>query len=97
MGEKVPIQSHSEEKILEGCIALLREMAGKFQDILDYYDVDTMGDDPVITMNYFHIVQRLFLFSTDHGGGTSTREKCKELGIDDYGKSIVFNLVGRGG
>ena len=33
-------------------------------------------------MSYFHIVQELFLFRTSHSGGTSTRAKCRQFGVD---------------
>jgi len=33
-------------------------------------------------MTYSNIVQELFLFGTSHSGGTSTRAKCKQLGVD---------------
>ena len=32
--------------------------------------------------SYFSIVQELFLIGTNHSGGTSTRAKCEQLGVD---------------
>lgn len=32
--------------------------------------------------SHFCIVQELFLLGTHHSGGTSTREKCEQLGVD---------------
>ena len=37
------------------------------------------------------IVNRLLLSTTTHSGGTSTRQKCKELGLDSS-KSIEFSF-----
>ena len=45
---------------------------------------------------YMHpteIVNRLFLYHTDHSGGTSTRAKCHELGIEDCSRTIEFKVV----
>lgn len=32
--------------------------------------------------SYFCVVQELFLLGTNHSGGTSTRAKCEQLGVD---------------
>ena len=32
--------------------------------------------------SHFSIVQELFLSGTHHSGGTSTRAKCEQLGVD---------------
>lgn len=44
-------------------------------------------------MSYFSIVQELFLFRTSHSGGTSTRAKCKQLGVD-WSDGIEFSFGG---
>lgn len=80
------IRSHSEKDILEGCIALIDEMVENFREYLDYidYEPETEEEKGPFTMSYFHIVNRLFLFRSRHSGGTSTRKKCKELGVDSF-------------
>lgn len=88
------VKSHSEEQILEGCIALIDEMVGYFREYLDFIDFTPEYDEEKqpFCMSYFHIVNRLFLWHTSHCGGTSTRAKCHELGIDDSSKTVKFEL-----
>ena len=39
-----------------------------------------------------HIVNRLFLYNTNHSGGTSTGAKCNELGTrEKYGYGVTFD------
>ena len=40
--------------------------------------------------SYFELVQQLFLMGTNHSGGTSTRAKCRELGVD-AGEAVDFS------
>lgn len=86
--------SHDEKHILQGCIALIGEMVGGFREYLDFIDHEPEFEEEKMpfTMTYFHIVQRLFLWSTRHSGGTSTMKKCYELGIEDSSKNIEFYL-----
>lgn len=86
--------SHSERDILEGCIDLLDDMACKFREYLDFIDFEPESEEEKapFVMSYFHIVNRLFLWKTGHCGGTSTRMKCRELGIDDASKSVLFHI-----
>jgi len=88
------VKSHSEKQILEGCIALIDEMVGYFREYLDFIDFTPEYDEEKqpFCMSYFHIVNRLFLWDTSHCGGTSTRAKCHELGIDDSSKTVKFEL-----
>lgn len=88
------VKSHSEKQILEGCIALIDEMVGYFREYLDFIDFTPEYDEEKqpFCMSYFHIVNRLFLWHTSHCGGTSTRAKCYELGIDDSSKTVKFEL-----
>ena len=89
------VKSHSEKQILEGCIALIDEMVGYFREYLDFIDFTPEYDEEKqpFCMSYFHIVNRLFLWHTSHCGGTSTRAKCHELGIDDSSKTVKFELL----
>ena len=89
------ISSHSEKQILEGCIALIQEMVDGFREYLDYIGHDEPEyeeEKQPFHMSYFHIVNRLFLWHTSHSGGTSTRAKCHELGIDDSSQDVEFYL-----
>ncbi len=89
------IESHSEKQIMEGCISLIQEMVDGFREYLDYIGHDRPEyeeEKQPFHMSYFHIVNRLFLWHTSHSGGTSTRAKCHELGIDDSSKDVEFWL-----
>lgn len=63
--------------------------------IIDYIDIDLteLPDDEHFKVCYTNaeIVNRLLLSTTTHSGGTSTRQKCKELGLDSS-KSIEFSF-----
>ena len=85
------IESHSEQKIVECCIGLMQE----FEKYIDYIDIDLteLPDDEHFKVCYTNaeIVNRLLLSTTTHSGGTSTRQKCKELGLDSS-KSVEFSF-----
>ena len=89
------IESHSEQKIVECCIDLMQELVNEFEKYIDYIDIDLTGlpDDEHFKVCYTNaeIVNRLLLSTTTHSGGTSTRQKCKELGLDSS-KSIEFSF-----
>lgn len=82
------LESHDEKHVLRYCISLMWELVGKFEEWYEYVH----GEDAIkelcedekfrYRMSYFNIVQELFLFCTSHSGGTSTRAKCKQLGVD---------------
>lgn len=93
------LESHDEKHILECCISLMQELVGKFEEWYEY----AHGEDAIreldeverfyYRMSYFSIVQELFLFRTSHSGGTSTRAKCKQLGVD-WSDGIEFSFGG---
>lgn len=89
------IESHSERKIVECCIDLMQELVNEFEKYIDYIDIDLteLPDDEHFKVCYTNaeIVNRLLLSTTTHSGGTSTRQKCKELGLDSS-KSIEFSF-----
>lgn len=89
------IESHSEQKIVECCIGLMRELVNEFEKYIDYIDIDLteLPDDEHFKVCYTNaeIVNRLLLSTTTHSGGTSTRQKCKELGLDSS-KSVEFSF-----
>ena len=88
------VESQSEEQILECCIGLMQEMADCFREYLEFIDHEPEYEEEKqpFCFSYFHIVNRLFLWHTSHSGGTSTRAKCKELGIDDSGNNVEFYI-----
>lgn len=93
------LESHDEKHILKYCISLMQELVEKFEEWYEYVH----GEDAIreldeverfyYRMSYFSIVQELFLFRTSHSGGTSTRAKCKQLGVD-WSDGIEFSFGG---
>lgn len=81
------VQSHSEKEIYDGCIRILRQMVRFFEEYLeamDIYQEDLAEEERFsVALSNFEIVQNLFLYGTTHSGGASTRQKCKELGLND--------------
>ena len=86
--EKLKVRSHSEKQILHYSIELMRELTSHFEQwyrmIHGDHAVEELSEEDrfAYQMPYFSIVQELFLFNTFHSGGTSTREKCRELGVN---------------
>lgn len=82
------LESHDEKHILECCISLMQEMVNEFAEWYRWQH----GEDAIKELDaeerfcfrksYFCIVQELFLLGTHHSGGTSTRAKCEQLGVD---------------
>lgn len=90
--QETGVTSHSERDIVECCIKLMGDMYTEFIDYLDYMDVKFDKEDmPSFSFSYFYIVQQLLLWRTHHSGGTSTRHKCNELGLD-WGETIKFRI-----
>ena len=89
------IESHSEQKIVVCCIGLMLELVNEYEKYIDYIDIDLteLPDDEHFKVCYTNaeIVNRLLLSTTTHSGGTSTRQKCKELGLDSS-KSVEFSF-----
>lgn len=83
--------SQSEVKILEGCIALMQHLVDEFAKYLRFMDVRPESEEEQfrLSMSYFEIVQRLFLWNTNHSGGTSTRMKMKNLGVEG---DVIFKI-----
>ena len=90
------LESHDEKHILKYCIGLMQEMADEFAEWYKWIH----GEDAIseideeerfcVRKSYFRIVQKLFLVGTRHSGGTSTRAKCKQLGVDSSAE-IIFD------
>lgn len=93
------LESHDEKYILKYCISLMQELVGKFEEWYEYvHGEDAIRESDEVErfyyrMSYFSIVQELFLFRTSHSGGTSTRAKCKQLGVD-WRDGIEFSFGG---
>ena len=86
--------SHSEADIYKGCIALMQELMGRFEDYLDFIGLPSpteANEEECFSTCFYptHIVERLFLCHTNHSGGTSQHLKCQELGIDTD-KQVIF-------
>ena len=90
------LESHDEKHILECCISLMQEIVNEFAEWYRWQH----GEDAIKELDaeerfcfrksYFCIVQELFLLCTHHSGGTSTRAKCEQLGVD-WGEEISFD------
>lgn len=90
------LESHDEKHILKYCISLMQGMVDEFAEWYKWIN----GEDAIseldeeerfcVRKSYFRIVQKLFLFGTRHSGGTSTRAKCKQLGVDSS-EEITFD------
>lgn len=82
------LESHDEKHTLECCISLMQEVVNEFAEWYRWQH----GEDAIeeldeeerfcLKKSYFSIVQELFLRGTNHSGGTSTRAKCEQLGVD---------------
>ena len=82
------LESHDEKHTLECCISLMQELVNEFaewyrwqhgEDAIEGLDEDERF---CFRKSYFCVVQELFLLGTNHSGGTSTRAKCEQLGVD---------------
>ena len=68
MNAKKDTESHSETEIVKGCIALMQELTGQFETYLEFMGInpDTEEERFSVEYSYFHIVQRLLLWTTHH-------------------------------
>lgn len=95
--KKENTESHNEKHILQQCISLMQELTDEFAEWYRYVHGDdaikNLGEEEMFCfdMTYFHIAQSLFLAHTNHSGGTSTRMKCKALGVD-WSEDVEFTL-----
>ena len=93
------LESHDETRTLECCISLMHELVNEFAEWYRWQH----GEDAIEKLDkeerfcfrksYFRIVQELFLLGTNHSGGTSTRAKCEQLGVDSS-EEIEFDWSG---
>lgn len=82
------LESHDEKHILECCISLMQEFVNEFAEWYRWQHgenaIEELDEEErfCFKKSYFIIVQELFLLGTNHSGGTSTRAKCEQLGVD---------------
>ena len=82
------LESHDEKHILECCISLMQKVVNEFAEWYRWQHgegaIDELDEEErfCFRKSYFRIVQELFLLGTNHSGGTSTRAKCEQLGVD---------------
>lgn len=88
--EGTTTSSHSEKEILNGCIELMQQLVGDFENYLDFINFHPQNEEERFSTSFYmtEIVERLFLWGTSHSGGTSQRMKLKELGVTD--ETVVF-------
>ena len=90
------LESHDEKHILKSCLGLMQEMVNDFAEWYRWQhgedSIDELDEEEIfcIRKTYFRIVQELFLLHTNHSGGTSTRVKCEQLGVD-WDEEISFD------
>lgn len=82
------LESHDEKHILKSCLGLMQEMVNDFAEWYRWQhgedSIEELDEEEIfcVRKTYFRIVQKLFLLYTNHSGGTSTRAKCEQLGVD---------------
>ena len=83
-------ESHSEAAILRGCIALMQNLMGRFEEYLDFIDFHPDNEEELFCTEFYmtEIVERLFLWETRHSGGTSQHMKLTALGVE--AETVVF-------
>jgi len=87
----IPIQT--ERQIYDACVNLMHGLVEDFKEWIEWQGIE-VPDDELFQIGKYptEIVNRLFLWHTTHSGGTSTRAKCRELGIEDSTKMIKFEV-----
>jgi hypothetical protein len=60
----------------------MQSLMGRFEEYLDYIDFKPDSEEERFGTQFYltEIVERLFLWKTNHSGGTSQRMKLRELG-----------------
>lgn len=83
--------SHSEAAILRGCIALMQNLMGRFEEYLEFIDVHPDSEKERFCTDFYltEIVERLFLWETRHSGGTSQHMKLAALGVE--AETVTFS------
>lgn len=85
------LDSHDERMIYQGCIDLIEDCARQMREWFEMYGYELDCDEiPCIMFYPAEIVRKLFLRHTRHSGGTSTRAKCIQLGINNSHRMLEF-------
>lgn len=88
------LSSHSEKDIVNMCIGLMEDVHERMMEYMEMMGLEHDEGIPKLSYSYFEIVQKLLLCRTRHGGGTSTRNKCEQLGLDSYETIIIGESEG---
>lgn len=90
--ENGDLRSHDETKIVESCISIIKELFSDFEQYLEYADIDVEINEP-FSKRYttWALVRDLLLSGTTHAGSTSSKAKCRMLGLDPY-EEIEFKV-----
>ena len=87
--KEIELSSHSEKDIVDMCICLMEDVHGNLMEYMEMMDVEHTEGMPKLKYLYFQIVQTLLLSRTSHSGGTSTRKKCEQLGLDSCETIVI--------
>lgn len=90
------LESHNEREIYNGCVWLIEACAEQMKEYFDMIGFEPPSEDeiPLLQFSQREIVNRLFLWCTDHSGGTSTDAKCRQFGIEKPYKVLEFECFG---
>lgn len=90
------LKSHNEWEIYNACVGLIEECAEQMKEYFDMIGFEPPSEDeiPLLQFSQREIVNRLFLWCTDHSGGTSTDAKCRQLGLEKPYKVLEFECFG---
>lgn len=91
--KELELLSHSEKDIVSGCIWLMEDVHSRMLEFMDIngleYNREVEEERPEFYYSYFEIIQKLLLSRTRHSGGTSTRAKCEQLGLNPYANVVI--------
>jgi len=87
--EEAKLLSHSEKYIVEHCIGFMDDVHRKLMAYMEMMDIEHTEGYPSLIYSNFEIVQGLLLSRTKYSGGTSTKDKCRQLGIDPYSEVVI--------
>lgn len=93
MGGHYTIPVQAESRIYQECVNMMHGLVEDFNEWLEWQGIEVPFEERFRVGRYpAQIVNDLFLRHTKHSGGTSTRAKCRELGIDDCTRLIWFDV-----
>lgn len=85
---------HSDKDIVTSCIRLMQSLVDAFAEYLRWVEFEPDSEEEIFSYGFYYseIVNSLLLSNTWHSGGTSTRRKCNQLGLDGT-KEIKFTVL----